>query len=90
MITLDSTAFQSALDDRFGFIGFDRPASVTEISSEVQAARNALRRKGWTQVAAALALGVTPIHLNYVLTGRRQSRRIITEIMRLPENPTPA
>jgi hypothetical protein len=57
---------------------------------EVQAARNALRSKGWTQVEAAKALGVTPIHLSYVLNARRESRRIIREIQHLPENPTPA
>ena len=57
---------------------------------EVQAARNALRRKGWTQVAAAKALGVSPIHLSYVLNARRESKRILREIAKMPENLTPA
>jgi transcriptional regulator with XRE-family HTH domain len=56
----------------------------------VQAARNALRRKGWTQAEAAKVLGVTPIHLNYVLNARRESRRILMAIEILPENPSPA
>jgi transcriptional regulator with XRE-family HTH domain len=56
----------------------------------VQAARNALRRKGWSQVQAAGVLGVTPVHLSYVLNGRRESRRILREIDCLPENPNPA
>lgn len=58
--------------------------------AHVQAARNLLRRKGWTQVEAAKALGVTPIHLSYVLNARRESRRIINAIHDLPENPSPA
>ena len=66
------------------------PATSTKKPASVQAARNALRRKGWTQAAAAEALGVTPIHLNYVLNARRESRRILSAIDALPENPTPA
>ena len=57
---------------------------------EVQAARNILRRRGWTQAEVAKRLGISPIHLCYVLNGRRESRRIINEIQHLPENPTPA
>lgn len=56
----------------------------------VQAARNTLRRKGWTQVQAAKVLGVTPIHLSYVLNARRESKRILREIALLPDNLTPA
>lgn len=56
----------------------------------VQAARNELRRKGWSQTAAAEVLGVTKFHLNYVLNGKRESRRILREISHLPHNPTPA
>lgn len=56
----------------------------------VQAARNALRRKGWTQVEAAKVLGVTRIHLSYVLNGHRGSRRLLNAINALPENSTPA
>jgi transcriptional regulator with XRE-family HTH domain len=66
------------------------PTANKKRPPEVQAARNALRRKGWTQAGAAMALGVTPIHLNYVLNARRQSRRILKAISSLPENPTPA
>lgn len=66
------------------------PTANKKRPSSVQAARNALRRKGWTQVQAAKVLGVTPIHLSYVLNGRRESRRILNAIEHLPENPTPA
>jgi CRP-like cAMP-binding protein len=89
VIAIDPVAFHSALDGIFGFVGFE-PVQQTTRSLSVQDARNALRRKGWTQVQAAQALGVTPIHLSYVLNGRRESRRIIREIQLLPENPTPA
>jgi hypothetical protein len=57
---------------------------------EVQKARNTLRHKGWKQQAAAPLLGVTRQHLTLVLTGRRQSRRILAAIQELPENPKPA
>jgi hypothetical protein len=88
MITLDPIKFHAALDDIFGFVGFEaEPAPKT---SSVQAARNALRAKGWTQAAAAQVLGVTPIHLCYVLNGRRESRRVLTAIQHLPTNPDPA
>ena len=64
--------------------------TTTKRPAAVQAARNALRTKGWTQAAAAAALGVTPIHLCYVLNGHRQSRRVLNAIRHLPPNPTPA
>lgn len=57
---------------------------------EIQAARNHLRRKGWTQAAVAKQLGITPIHLCYVLNGRRESRRVLHAIAELPDNPNPA
>jgi transcriptional regulator with XRE-family HTH domain len=64
--------------------------SITKRPPAVQDARNAIRRKGWKQVDVARLLGVTPIHLSYVLNGRRESRRILTAISRLPSNPNPA
>jgi transcriptional regulator with XRE-family HTH domain len=64
--------------------------STTKRPPEIQAARNALRRKGWTQKAAAARLGISNVHLCYVLTGRRTSRRVLTAIAALPENPDPA
>ena len=59
-------------------------------ANPVQAARNSLRRKGWSQAAAARVLGVSAIHLNYVLNARRESNRLLKAIERLPENSTPA
>jgi len=64
--------------------------TTTNRCPAVQAARNALRSKGWTQAAAAAVLGVTPIHLCYVLNGRRESRRVLTAIAQLPPNLDPA
>lgn len=56
----------------------------------IQAARNTLRRKGWKQAEAARALGVSSVHLCYVLNGRRESKRLLAAINRLPENNVPA
>lgn len=64
--------------------------SILNRSSEVQEARNTLRRKGYSQFTGATALGVTRVHLTYVLNGRRVSRRILDAIKELPENPEPA
>lgn len=57
---------------------------------EVQEARNRLRRKGWMIKEAAVQLGVSTVHLSYVLNARRQSRRILAAIENLPENTRPA
>lgn len=59
-------------------------------SKEVQDARNTLRRKGWSQRAAAAQLGVSPALLSYVLTEKRRSPKILSGIADLPENPEPA
>lgn len=57
---------------------------------EIQEARSTLRRKGYSQFSGAAALGVSRVHLTYVLNGRRVSARILRAIQELPENPTPA
>jgi len=64
--------------------------TITKRSPDIQAARNALRRKGWTQAAAAQHLGISAVHMCYVLTGRRVSRRLLSQIHALPECPNPA
>lgn len=64
--------------------------SITKRPPAVQEARNTLRRKGWKQADVARRLGVTPVHLSYVLNGRRESQRILTAISHLPNNPNPA
>jgi transcriptional regulator len=67
------------------------PTTATKkLSPEVQAAREALRDKGWTKAEVARQLGLTRIHVSYVLNGHRQSRRILSAISRLPKNPNPA
>lgn len=57
---------------------------------EVQAARDHLRRSGWTQAGAARRLGVSTVHLCYVLTDRRISKRLLNAVRHLPPNPDPA
>jgi len=64
--------------------------TTTKRPKEIQEARNILRAKGWTQAAAAQRLGITSIHLCYVLNGHRQSCRVLNAIAHLPANPTPA
>lgn len=64
--------------------------ATTKRSPEIQAARNALRRRGLSQEAAAGLLGVTRVHLTLVLNNRRQSRRILKAIAEMPENSPPA
>jgi CRP-like cAMP-binding protein len=64
--------------------------SIPNRSPEIQQARNHLRRFGWTHQAAAAALGVSRVHLTYVLNERRQSRRILRAIAELPDSQIPA
>lgn len=64
--------------------------AIPKRSPEVQEARNTLRRRGWTHETAAVALGVSRVHLTYVLTERRVSRRILKAIAELPESQIPA
>jgi len=64
--------------------------AIPKRSPEVQEARNTLRRRGWTHETAAEALGVSRVHLTYVLTERRQSRRILNAIAALPDSQIPA
>lgn len=64
--------------------------AIPNRSPEIQAARLTLRRKGWSHETAATQLGVSRVHLTFVLNGRRVSRRILEAIKELPENPSPA
>jgi len=49
-----------------------------------QNAKRSLKRKGWSYRTAAPRLGVCYQHLALVLTGRRESRRLLLAIDRLP------
>lgn len=49
-----------------------------------QSAKYKLKMRGWSQRAAAPVLGVTPEHLNRVLQGHRESRRLLHAIAVLP------
>jgi len=64
--------------------------STTKRPPAVQAARNELRKKGWKHAEVARLLGISTVHLSYVLNGRRESRRILNAISELPNNPDPA
>ena len=48
------------------------------------AAKRTLKRKGWSYRTAAPRLGVCYQHLALVLTGRRESRRLLLAIDSLP------
>jgi transcriptional regulator with XRE-family HTH domain len=50
-------------------------------------AKDTLRERGWSLRRAAEQLGVTHVHLSYVLQGRRESRRIMAAIERLGPSP---
>jgi len=52
-------------------------------------AKSHLKSLGWSQRRAAKELGVGQEHLNRVLAGRRDSRRLLFEIAKLPPSPTP-
>ena len=50
-----------------------------------QTAKRSLKAKGWSYRTAAPELGVCYQHLAFVLTGRRQSRRLLDKIEALPQ-----
>lgn len=54
-------------------------------SEEVNVARKSLARKGWSYRALAAHLGLSYTQVSHVLTGRRQSRRLLAAIEALPE-----
>lgn len=54
------------------------------LSATIKEAREILRHRGWSYRSAAPLLGVTYQHLAQVLTGRRESRRLIEAIHSLP------
>lgn len=55
------------------------------LSREIRKARETLDRKGWSYRAAAPLLGVGYVHLARVLTGHRESRRLLLAIEGLPD-----
>ena len=59
--------------------------SLSEEVEEVNKAKAALKAKGWSYRLAAPELAVHYTHLARVLTGRRQSRRLLAAIHALPE-----
>ena len=66
---------------------FTRERSLVDDSSlsvKVRNARALLKRKNWSYRNAAPVLGVSYQHLAMVLTGRRESRRLLAAIEALP------
>jgi transcriptional regulator with XRE-family HTH domain len=53
-------------------------------SQRLAAIKRRLKKKGWSNRAAAQMLGVTFEHLNRVLNGHRESARLISSIEALP------
>lgn len=56
-------------------------------SSRVQAARNHMRINGWTSRDISKRFARSEEHISRVLTGHRESKKLIQQIMGLPENP---
>ena len=54
------------------------------ISKDVKAARRDLKRLGYTYQVAAEVIGISYGHLAMVLSGRRESRRLLSAIHALP------
>ena len=50
-----------------------------------QAHKVTIKRRGWSQQKAAAFIGVSYEHLNRVLNGHRESRRLLAAIEALPE-----
>lgn len=51
-------------------------------------AKKTLKEKGWSYRSASPYLNVTATHLCLVLTGRRQSKRLLAAIQALPHAST--
>lgn len=60
------------------------PRQNLKLPPRVAAARKHFKAAGWSYRAAAPVLGVTYQHLCMVLTGERESRRLTTRILALP------
>lgn len=50
----------------------------------IATAKRTLKTRGWSYRAAAPVLGVCYQHLAFVLTGRRESQRLLRRIAALP------
>jgi hypothetical protein len=76
MYDFDPNAFHTALDERFGFIGFERSAPLEEMTSTPHQSKGPLVRFPGSSTAAT-ELGVSRGHLHRVLTGERKSPNLI-------------
>lgn len=62
-------------------------ALLHPIPKPVARARQHLRSTGWSYRSAAVELGCSFTQLAHVLTGRRQSRSLVSRITALPQRP---
>lgn len=62
---------------------------LRSLSKNVREAKRTLKAKGWSYRAACAELGYSFTHFGHVLSGRRQSARLIQAIDALPERPKP-
>jgi len=60
------------------------PSKSRRFSAAVTKARQHFYASGWSYRAAAPVLGVSYQHLAQVLTGERQSRRLLSAVQALP------
>jgi hypothetical protein len=63
---------------------YQQNGNDSSLSKEVNKARTTLKSLGWSYRSAADELGVHYVHLAKVLTGRRESKRLLTAIDALP------
>ena len=63
------------------------PTKPRKLSPKVAAARSHFYARGWSYRAGAQQLGVSYQHLCEVLTGKRESRRLIAAVLALPPRP---
>lgn len=57
----------------------------TRMTRQLDHIKQQLKAKNWRQQDAALQLGVTFEHLNRVLNGHRESKRLLARISQLPK-----
>lgn len=62
-----------------------RKSNDPSLSAEIKKARQSLEEKNWTMRAAARALGYSWGHFVLVMTGRRESKRLLAAVCALPE-----
>jgi hypothetical protein len=68
----------------------EKPVTVTDLFHalpDVEQIRVILKARGWSYRRAAKVLGCSHVHLAYVMSGARSSRRLMAKIARIGESP---